>query len=369
MKIFFFGRYNVSERLSGPEKVAKRLFENVLQKEPNSIFIEYFFEGKKYKLSQKLFGKEITLYKETLIIRFGLIRLLFFLIKERPDVIHLITFERFSFIAFIYKMLKDVKIIYTVHGIIQFEDSELKTDLTRTYKIKNKFFERIIFKYSDKIVFLTNISMNFSKNFFNVLKGKVSVIPNGVDEAFNKVVKSTKYSLNDRLRIIFVGDCSRKEKGMDFLIKSLAEITIPVELFIVGENTDHFDKIENTNLHLQFVEKKEQAEFIEFLKDKDVIISASFYENFSISVAEAMSAGVIPVVTKETGISELIKNGKNGFVYNYGDSNELLHILYMINNKEAQLKELIDETKKIYQQICWQKISAEYINIYESLLR
>jgi len=58
MKIVYIGRYNESEILTGPEKVAKRIFHNMTKINSNCVFVEYFFDGAKYNIWKKLFGKE-----------------------------------------------------------------------------------------------------------------------------------------------------------------------------------------------------------------------------------------------------------------------------------------------------------------------
>lgn len=78
MKIFFLGRYNQSEYLSGPEKVAKRIYAESV-KDYESVFIEYFFDGREFGFSKKLFGREkIKSVGSLKIFRFGIISLLFF---------------------------------------------------------------------------------------------------------------------------------------------------------------------------------------------------------------------------------------------------------------------------------------------------
>jgi glycosyltransferase involved in cell wall biosynthesis len=106
----------------------------------------------------------------------------------------------------------------------------------------------------------------------------------------------------------------------------------------------------------------------EYLTDKDVFISSSRYEPFSITAAECMAAGVVPVLTKETGASESIEHGRNGFVYDYGDCGKLKSILNELNN-DSELKENMSEkAKNIYNILNWNKITGDYINIYKSLM-
>ena len=48
------------------------------------------------------------------------------------------------------------------------------------------------------------------------------------------------------------------------------------------------------------------TELATFFNDKDIIISTSSYETFSLAVVEAMATGLVPVVTKETGMSRYV---------------------------------------------------------------
>ncbi|MBL8016589.1 MAG: hypothetical protein JNK43_04905, partial [Ignavibacteria bacterium] len=56
--IVFIGRYVDTEKLSGPEKFSKRIFENIASLLPagNVSFIQYFFDGRKYSLREKISG-------------------------------------------------------------------------------------------------------------------------------------------------------------------------------------------------------------------------------------------------------------------------------------------------------------------------
>ena len=366
MKIIFLGRYNPSENLSGPEKVAKRLFENISLQNHNTIFIEYFFDGKEYTYIKKIFGAEKNHANGNTIIRLGLIKLFLFLVNEEPDIIHLVTFERFAFIAFIYKIFHNVKIVYTVHGIICYENNFLKRNISYLYKLKDKYFEKVVFKYSDKIIFLSNISLKFAQKYLKVEKGKVEIIPNGVDKCFYETKRLKEMSNNSPLKAVVVGDYFRKEKGLDFLINSLKNVQFHIELYVIGTLTNIYEHVNNINLKINCVDKLDQHEYANFLSDKDLIISSSFYDNFSISVVEGMAAGLVPIVTRETGMSELIQNGINGFIFDYGNSSVVLDLLR--NLSRYKLKTISEKSKNIFTQISWENINYRYLKVYNSLI-
>jgi len=150
-KIAFIGRYNEGEIISGPEKTAKRIFELAASKY-EAVFIQYFFDGGKYSLKNKLFGYEEFMKNGMKIYTLGVIRLFFFLIKFKPDIIHIITFERFARAAVYYAKLRKVKLIYNSHGIIIHEDEEIKHEKS-SYRRKNRKTEKLLLKSANKIVF------------------------------------------------------------------------------------------------------------------------------------------------------------------------------------------------------------------------
>ena len=100
LKIIFAGDYNPDEILTGPEKVAKRVFAN-LNLQTESAFVEYFTDGTKYSVWQKLFGKEeIQVTDNAKVLRLGLFRTILFVFQFKPKIVHIISYQRFSVIFF-----------------------------------------------------------------------------------------------------------------------------------------------------------------------------------------------------------------------------------------------------------------------------
>ncbi len=71
-------------------------------------------------------------------------------------------------------------------------------------------------------------------------------------------------------------------------------------------------------------------ELANFYTDKNLFISSSIYEPFPLAVIEAMAAGLIPIVSKETGMNRYIEHGKNGFIYDVTNGNELESIIRIV---------------------------------------
>lgn len=363
MKLLFVGRYNDNEILTGPEKSAKRIFAEQA-KRSESYFVQYFFDGNRHPLIKKLFGyEEKIIHGKSKIITAGLIRFIFLLLKLKPEFIHLITYERFYVTVFFYRLFRKVKIIYNVHGVIVYEQS-LQSNKGFLYGLKNRICENIYFNQSDCLIFLSKLSLKFAKKYYKIKESKVKFIPNGIDIKFHEAFSGKKFNNDKHLKLVFCGDISRKEKGLDFLLEALKDLKFNAVLYVIS---GHFDisKYYSDKLEIFISQKMETEKLAEFYKDKDIFISASSYEQFSIAAAEAMSAGLIPVLTSSTGLSELIHDGENGWIFNYGDKKSLIRILDELNNDRNIMYRASENASKIYDTLSWDKVFLNYQNLYE----
>lgn len=156
--------------------------------------------------------------------------------------------------------------------------------------------------------------------------------------------------------LLYVGRLA-KGKGLEFLIETLHEL--PVKSFglsIIGDGNIKNDLISLAK-KLNLIERVVFKGYIPFgeelLKEyssNDVLILPSFSEGLPQVVLEAMARGVIVVATRVGGLSKLIKDGENGFLFEPGDKEGLLKIIREIQTNELPLlairKNGIDTAKK-----------------------
>lgn len=361
LKIIFVGRYNSGEVLTGPEKVAKRIYSE-LQDETDSVFIEYFFDGSKYSIWQKLFGKEKTIGSQNQrIFRIGIVSMFFFAVRFRPYLVHIFSFERFSVIFIMLKIFLRYKISYTINGTVAFENSNFQKNISLGLSIKDRIAEWFLMKFSDKLFFLSEHSINITRKYYNVVNEKLILITNGVDKIFNQVFINREYKEKSILNVLLVADLTRAEKGLDFFLKAIQPIKNDFVFNIIGENLITGDQI-------KYNSKMPTDEFAKFLLNQDIFISSSFFDTFPITSLEAMAAGVIPILTKETGVSRFIVNGENGFVYSYGDDDSLRKYLIKLKNDSQLRHKLMQNAAKIFNKFQWEDISKKYLEIFYRML-
>jgi len=356
LKTVYLGRYSNSELLTGPEKVAERIFTEH-SRNNESEFITYFFDGRKYGIWKKIFGHEAVSEKgKGRVVRSGVLACLLRLISIRPDNIHIINFERFAAVALVYKLFFGARVIYTVHGIAAYENEHFKS-VNGSYKKRDKRIESALFKYSDRVVFLSEQSLQLAEDVYRIDSSKCTILPNGIDIEFHNLNEMDVTS--PTLSIVFSGNVKRREKGFAELQKLFSNEKLPASLFVINSG---LTGEEGSITYLESMTTKELADFI---SEKHIFISASLYEPFSLSAVEAMASGLAVIASTKTGMSRYIVNGVNGFIYDISEPKQIAVLIKTLNDDRGLLRSVSFEAKKIIAVLSWDKVYEQYKELYK----
>jgi len=146
------------------------------------------------------------------------------------------------------------------------------------------------------------------------------------------------------LRLLYLGRLSAV-KGLPILLESIAQLkeSFPeLSLDVVGDGEERA-KLEDmvTQLgikdNVRFVGYQSQAQVRERLKNIDIYVLPSFAEGVSVSLMEAMAAGIPVVTTQIAGVNELVENGVSGYIVPAGNPIHLAEKIEILI-KDANLR-------------------------------
>lgn len=364
MKVMFFGSYEMGEGLSAPTIVAKSIF-NKISRNHSTVYICYFQDGSKYSRFQKLFGKELV---EDNVYRCGIFRLFGFVLKFKPDIIHLSTLEMFYIVLFPLKILIKAKFIYTVHGLASYE-YKYRVSKTRLLKLRVIFNEWIVLHQTDYILTLSGRISRFIRYYFKIKENRILLFNNGID-LYPEIVKNYCEQISV-LKIITVGSIDREEKGYSFLLESLALLQLPVELTIISSVDGRNEMFKNLPKHINiklkgYLDNKSLRQ--EMVKN-DIYIASAKFETFSISLLESMSAGLLFITTDRVGLTDYFSKDLIPNIVRYGNKIQLVNkIMELIALSLPEKNELSNKAHKFSLEFEWDKVIAELENKYSQIL-
>ena len=100
----------------------------------------------------------------------------------------------------------------------------------------------------------------------------------------------------------------------------------------------------------------------------DIFVFPSFHEGLSVALMQSMIAGMPVICSKIRGNVDLIKDGKNGFLFSPKDSEALSVALQTLLDNQPQRKAMGDLNKKIINGYSQQTVEKETYDIYNGLL-
>lgn len=209
-----------------------------------------------------------------------------------------------------------------------------------------KEYIKFIEENSNVVVVISNAIKNGYEN--KGLKQNVRLVYDGLDTKLslesNKVININ----NNKIKCVFVGQICEL-KGQFSVVQAVALLPEKIRNMISVDFYGDFDKpyfeiienyIEKNNYHDNFNFLGYSNQIKDLLWEYDIGFVCSKFEGFGRSTVEYMLAEVCPIVSDTGANPELVKDGYNGFVYKYGDIQELSCKIEYIASKPEKLKEV-----------------------------
>jgi len=299
--------------------------------------------------------------------------------KYKLDILHI---QSFGFImvdiaVLLKKAFSKTKILNTPHGPFMalqkypWWQEILKVFYTIFEYPVNMLYDAVVEVNPEQWKWMTKVGVN---------KKRIKFIPNSIPkETFAKVdveAFKKKYNLNNKLVISYLGRI-QKYKGLDQVIKVLPDLVKenPNVCFLaMGKDAGDLSRLKKLSKELN-VEKNvvfasvDDEERLTGLEVSDIFVLPSEWEAFGLVIIEAMARHNAIISTKTEGGNFLIGEGKNGYLYNYKDTNELRkHLLKLI--KDNNLRQKMIETNYAYsKKFSTEKIAKQLEDLYKKVLK
>lgn len=196
----------------------------------------------------------------------------------------------------------------------------------------------------------------------------VEVIHYGVNtKLFSDRVERKKSK--EGLRLIYVGGPIYR-KGVHHLLKIVDELKdYGVSLTIAGEvnkSSTLYQQYKNCE-NIVFKGYLMPDQLAEEYSNADAFILASLAEGMAMVGLEAMSCGLPIICSSNTGLTDVVTDKENGFVFEAGDLDGLRSILVMLASDKSCLSAMSQKNKEIASQYTWDYYSENIKSFLERL--
>ena len=177
---------------------------------------------------------------------------------------------------------------------------------------------------TDKIINISNYEQNQAIKYgFN--KNKMIMIYNGVEDKVNKSNLKLNWDRN-KINLLFDGRLD-KQKGLDLFLDVYNKMEMDnIHLYVIGTSVLDSSLPKDTEYvtYLGWVDNKDIDVYYQAC---DAVIMPSRWEGFGLVAIEAMKNSKPVIVSNRGALPELIKNNKNGYIFDMDKLNSLITIL------------------------------------------
>lgn len=247
----------------------------------------------------------------------------------KPDIILVSEYRIETIIVILFKILfrKKIRIVSMV------DDSYDMIINNNHFSKKHKFLEKLLLPFLDDVINVEPKVTDYFKRkynkgiFFPIIQNeeKIRIKYKKALDTSNEYIN--KYNLHNTKVILFVGRLD-KVKNLETLINVFIKSNIlACKLVIVGggELDEHLKRISNENVI--FLGRLEGESLYAWYNIAEIFILPSIKEPFGAVTNEALIGGCFSLVSEKAGSNCLIKNGRNGYIFNPNDEIEILSIL------------------------------------------
>ena len=166
--------------------------------------------------------------------------------------------------------------------------------------------------------------------------------------------------VNTPLRLLFVGRLGQR-KGLSYVLEAVRLLGKQVTLTLIGRPTSLQCKplIKALNQH-RYIESLPHSVLLEEMGKHDVLVFPTLFEGYALVINEALSQGLPVITTTNSGGSEAIRNGVEGYIVPLCNSQAIAE----------RLQELIDNRSLLglMRKACLQRAAELSWSAYEESL-
>ncbi len=220
---------------------------------------------------------------------------------------------------------------------------------------------------ADKIIAVSHLTRSVVLEKYNINPKKVITVYNAVEPVSNVGMKGSREFSNEKV-VSFLGRITM-QKGPEYFVEAaylLLQKMKNVRFVMAGKGdlvNEMKQKVSTLNIseYFQFPGFLTDGEISELFIQSDVFVMSSVSEPFGIVTLEAMQRGVPVVISKQSGVAEVVKNAVK---VDYWDTQAMADAIYsLLINWDFGLR-FGEKGKKEADKLIWKNVASKIYKLY-----
>lgn len=239
-----------------------------------------------------------------------------------------------------------------------FTHCDARNRLQKYWRVLRQLVQNQVLKKNHRIQFIS-ISKLSDRLFIEnrpLWQNRLRRIDNLVDFTNNISGK-----LNERDHYLFIGRLS-EEKGAKLFLEAMKQLKLKGEVWGDGYQMDELVKNFPDAIFRGWVNANEKQVFLSNIKA--LVFPSIWYETFGLVVAEMLANNIPCIVGNKTAAAELIKEGKNGYLFETGNLDSIKSAILKMEKSHGDLSPLkYFETNKYAKEYHIERLMSYYTEI------
>lgn len=236
----------------------------------------------------------------------------------------------------------------------------------RVYDIERKGMKK-----SDHIIAVSEFTKRKIMEHYGIAPEKISVVHNAVEKEKNYSNVKPRINPNDHV-VLFLGRITL-QKGPEYFVSMAKQVVQyePNTKFVMAGNGDMMHRMIHLSAqmgiakHLLFTGYLSGPEIDRAYQDADLYVMPSVSEPFGITPLEAIKNGTPVLISKQSGVSEVIQNALR---VDFWDIEEMANKVVAVLRHKKLREALIRESQQELNHMSWEKQAQRIHHIYQQVI-
>ncbi len=229
--------------------------------------------------------------------------------------------------------------------------------------------EKAGMEHADRIITVSNLTRNIVINKYGIDPRKVFTVYNAVEPQLGEDKIFTK-TVDEKI-VTFLGRITY-QKGPEYFVKAAAKVLAKVDnvRFVMAGSGDLLKKMIKYAAKLKITDKFHFTNFLEgedvtrMFAISDVYVMPSISEPFGISPLEAMRSNVPVIISKQSGVAEVLQNA---IKVDFWDDDAIADAIYGLISYDGMSEMFRKKLKPEVDSLKWENAAVQVKNVYDSI--